>query len=303
MTRRVDDLVAWDVLDAVARTGSMSAAARECRMSQQAVSARVRDIERRVGLTLFTRSPHGVTPTAAGESVVAWARDVLVAASRLDAAVDLLHAAVRRTLAVGGSQTVAARLLPGWMLRLRRRQLDDGAKPTAIRLRTGNSAEIARLVASGSLDMGFVESPDVSVDLARATVATDRLVVVVAPVHAWTGSVSLEELAVTPLVAREEGSGTRLAYEMAVRARLGVDPVPPALVLNTTVAVLQAVAGGVAPAVLSELAVSDDVELGRVRAVAIAGPPITRPITALWRPAVALPDPARVLLDIARSVG
>ncbi|QAY60113.1 LysR family transcriptional regulator [Microbacterium protaetiae] len=302
MHRRVPDLVGLELIDAVARTGSMSAAAREARVTQQAVSTKIRAIERLIGVELFVRSPQGARLTPDGESVVAWTRDVLAAAERMGAALELLHAAPERTLAVGGSQTIAARLLPGWMLQLRERQIAAGQHPTAVRLLTGNSTEVARLVRDGTLDLGFIETPLVPSDLGSTTVAVDRLVIAVPPAHPWLGAVELAELAATPLVVRESGSGTRSAYEVAVRERIGVPPAEPALELDTTVAVLSAVAGGVAPAVLSELAVADDVKLGRVRRLDIAGEPVVRPLSALWRgDAGALRGASRLLVEIAVS--
>lgn len=300
MHRRVPDLVALELVDAVARTGSMTAAAHELHVTQQAVSTRVRSAERVMGVELFVRSPQGARLTADGESVVAWARDVLAAASRMGAALDLLHASAERTLTVGGSQTIAAQLLPGWLLQLRDRQLAAGQDATAVRLRSGNSAQIARLVRDGVLDLGFIESPVVPTDLGSTMVATDGLVAVVPPGHAWSDRVELATLAATPLVVRERGSGTRSAYELAVRRTLGIEPAEPALELATTVAVLSAVAGGVAPAVLSARAVADDVALGRVRPVPIAGATVTRPLTALWRgTARDLRGAARLLVEIA----
>jgi len=300
MHRRVPELAGLELVDTVARTGSMSAAGREFRITQQAVSTRIRAIERQLGVELFVRSPQGARLTSDGESVVAWAREVLAAAARMGAAIDLLHAAPERTLAVGGSQTIAAGLLPGWMLRLRERQIAAGQHPTAVRLVTGNSTEITRLVRAGTLDLGFIETPQVPADLGSTAVAADRLVAVVPPAHTWGASVALDELAATPLVVRESGSGTRSAYELAVAECLGDEPVAPALELDTTVAVLSAVAGGVAPAVLSELAVADDVKLGRVRRVEIAGSPIVRPLTAVWRGgADELRGASRLLVEIA----
>ncbi|WP_308492781.1 LysR family transcriptional regulator [Microbacterium terrisoli] len=341
MHRHVPDLAALELMDAVARTGSMTAAAHELHVTQQAVSNRIRSAERLMGVELFVRSPQGARLTADGESVIAWARDVLAAAGRMGAALDLLRGSATRTLTVGGSQTIAAHLLPGWMLQLRERQLAAGQDATTVRLRTGNSAEIGRLVRSGGLDLGFIESPTVPADLGSTTVARDRLVVAVPPGHLWatgdgpgpgsgagagldagsgagarldavpgagagsgvvSGAVPLATLAATPLVVRERGSGTRSAYELAVRERLGTEPAEPALELATAVAVLSAVAGGVAPAVLSELAIADDVELGRVRQVAIEGAAVTRPLTAVWRGGSGdLRGAARLLVEIAAS--
>ncbi|MEP7023438.1 MAG: LysR substrate-binding domain-containing protein, partial [Actinomycetota bacterium] len=87
------------------------------------------------------------------------------------------------------------------------------------------------------------------------------------------------------MVAREQGSGTRQAYVAALAAALGGGAAtvsPPALVLDTATAIRAAVLGGVAPAVLSALAVADDIQLGRLRAVPLPGVGLRRPLRAIW---------------------
>ncbi|PIJ49507.1 LysR family transcriptional regulator, partial [Leucobacter sp. OLES1] len=79
----IPELAELELLDAVARTGSLSAAARELGVSQQAVSSRLRGTERRLGLSLVARSAAGAVPTEAGSAVLAGAREVLGAARRL----------------------------------------------------------------------------------------------------------------------------------------------------------------------------------------------------------------------------
>jgi DNA-binding transcriptional LysR family regulator len=57
-----------------------------------------------------------------------------------------------------------------------------------------------------------------------------------------------------------------------------------------------------APGVLSRLAVRDDLVLGRLVAIEMAGPPLTRPLTAIWRPDHDPPVPeAARLLTVARG--
>ena len=53
--------------------------------------------------------------------------------------------------------------------------------------------------------------------------------------------------------------------------------------LGTSAAVRSAITAGVGPGVLSRLAVRDDLVLGRLVAIEVAGPPLTRPLTAVWR--------------------
>lgn len=120
-------------------------------------------------------------------------------------------------------------------------------------------------------------------DLGCAMVAKDELVAIFSPADPRSRSsrIAIADLAAVALVSREQGSGTRLAWERAV-ARAGSKLVDPAVVLDNTAAIRSAVHSGVAPAVLSSLVVADDVRLGRVSQVRL-DPAVIRPITAIWR--------------------
>jgi DNA-binding transcriptional LysR family regulator len=66
--------LAWDDLRcvlAVARTGSLSGAARELGIRHSTIFRRLNAIERRVGVKLFERTRGGYVPTASGESAAA----------------------------------------------------------------------------------------------------------------------------------------------------------------------------------------------------------------------------------------
>src|SRR5699024_8558870 len=76
----------------------------------------------------------------------------------------------------------------------------------------------------GACEVGFVESPTVPRGLHSTTVAVDRLVVTVPPTHPWSRRrtpLSVAELAATPLVVREPGSGTRTTLDLALRSTSG----------------------------------------------------------------------------------
>ncbi len=67
------DLVALEVLLSIARTGSLSAAGRQCGMTQQAVSARVAALESQTGVRMVRRSRTGSELTPAGVVTAQWA--------------------------------------------------------------------------------------------------------------------------------------------------------------------------------------------------------------------------------------
>jgi DNA-binding transcriptional LysR family regulator len=192
---------------------------------------------------------------------------------------------------------VAEYLMPGWLLALR------GARPgTAVTLRTANSAAVAGEVLAGAADLGFVEGVATPPGLSGTVVAADRLVVVVAPRHPWArrrGGVTAGELAATPLVLREEGSGTREVLDRALAAHGGVSA--PVLELASTTALKAAAASGAGPVVLSELAVADEVATGRLVAVPVADLDLRRPLRAVWAPGRRPAGPARELLALTRA--
>ena len=130
--------------------------------------------------------------------------------------------------------------------------------------------------AAGKAGLGFIETPHLPSDLVTEHVRDDELLVVTAPGHPWARRrrpLSLAQIAAVPLVMREAGSGTRDTLTDHLAAQH--PPLRPtiAMELGTSAAVGSAIAAGVGPGVLSRLAVRDDLVLGRLVAVELAGPP------------------------------
>ena len=307
MNETVHDLGALRALREVGRHGSIAAAAAVLGISQQALSARMRTVERAMGITLLARSPSGSHLTEQGRLIVGWAEDVLDAADRLEAGLRSIRSGVSHRLAIAASQTIAEHLVPHWLVELRNIEQHDpgqgraerngaepgsaeqagGYPPTVVELTVANSTGVLELVRNGKAGIGFIETPHLPADLVTAHLRDDEMLVVTAPGHPWARRrrpLPLAEIAATPLVMREAGSGTRDTLTDHLAAQ-----VPPlhariAMELGTSAAVRSAIAMGVGPGVLSRLAVRDDLVLGRLVAVEVAGPPLRRRLTAVWRP-------------------
>lgn len=293
---RVTDLAAFDLLLSVARLGSLGRAAAEHGISQPAASARMRQLEAHLGLALIERSPRGSRLTPAGALVAGWAQAVVDDAAALDAGVTALRRERESRIRIAASMTVAEYLLPSWLTALR--TLDPGA---AVALTAVNSADVAGAVLAGTADIGFIEGPDRPAGLRAVPVGHDELTVVVAPGHPWARrrrGITAAELAAAPLVAREEGSGTRRVFEQAL-TRADVTRVPPQAELSSTTAIKAAVAAGAGPAVLSSLAVATDLAAGTLRAVPVIGLDLHRDLRAVWPAGRRLTGPARDLAAIA----
>ncbi len=283
-TLRVDDLVGLELFIDTIRFGSISAAARQHHLSQPSATERLRLLERRVGVELLRRGPGGSVPTPEGHAVAEWANDVLAAVDRLAAGVGALRAsAEQHPLRIMASLTVAEYVLPGWLHAHRA----SGGVP--VDLAVGNSVAVARAVGDGEVLLGFVETPRRFPGLSSAIVGGDALAVVVSPEHPWARRrtpLAPSELAAAPLLLREQGSGTRDAFEAAITS-VGLELAAPLAVLASTTTLKTAAMAGDGACVLSELAVAGEIATGSLVAVPVADLDLSREFRALWRPAAA----------------
>ncbi len=278
LSPRVPDIGALDLLLSVARLGSLGRAAQVHGISQPAAGSRIKHLEGLLGMALIERSALGSRLTGEGALVADWARDVVSAAATLDAGVAALRSGHLGRLQIAASLTIAEYLVPSWLMDLRTRRPD-----AAVSLLAVNSAVVSRLVLGNEVGMGFVEGPRVAAGLDSRVVGHDSLVLVVAPDHPWARHrrrVDTAELAATPLVQREPGSGTRDTIEGVLRAQPAV--AEPVVELSSTTAIKAAVEAGVGPAVLSTLAVADELRRDLLVAVEVTGADMTRELRAVW---------------------
>jgi DNA-binding transcriptional LysR family regulator len=281
-------------------------------------------------ITLLARTPTGSHLTEQGQLVVGWAEDVLDAADRLEAGVRSIRSGVSHRLAIAASQTVAEHLVPHWLVELRSIEQASAGQagngqastehtipgqagaaqapnhlPTVVELTVANSTGVIELVRDVKVRLGFIETPHLPADLVTAHLRDDEMLVVAAPGHPWARRrrpLSLAEIAATPLVMREAGSGTRVTLTDYLAAQHPPLTARIAMELGTSAAVRSAIAAGVGPGVLSRLAVRDDLVLGRLVAIEVAGPPLTRQLTAVWRPDLdPLPPEGARLLAVAQG--
>ncbi|MET8775087.1 LysR substrate-binding domain-containing protein [Nocardia sp. NPDC004654] len=290
------DLDVLDLLVSVAELGSLGAAARRHGISQPAASMRISALERRLHLRLLDRGPTGSALTDAGRAVVDHARPVLESARSFGTAVAALRADNVPRLRIAASKTIADHRIPQWLQVLR------GAHPeVAVALEVANSSQVLELVRREAADLGFVEGPHPPADLGSRVLGTDELVVVVSPAHPWArrrGGVSPRELAATPLLWREPGSGTRDAVR-EVLAGFG-EPARPAAELGSAATIIAAARTAVAPAVVSRLIAAPELERGTLVEVSLTeSTALTRRFRVVWRPRFPLSGPARLLAEIA----
>jgi DNA-binding transcriptional LysR family regulator len=193
---------------------------------------------------------------------------------------------LRMHVRVSSSLTIAEHLLPGWLVSMRALAHGRGEVAEVV-LTAANSDTVVEQVRRAEADLGFIEGPQSPRGVRSRVIGQDELVLVLRPDHPWVRNrrtITAAELNEIPLVSREAGSGTRYALRAALTSALGRDSVQaaPAIVLSTTSAVRAAVLAGAGPAVLSELAVADDLASHRLGRVPVSGIDLRRRLRAIW---------------------
>lgn len=291
------DLVSLDLFLSIVRLGSLTRAAAAHGISQPSASSRIRRMEAQLGVVLLQRSPAGASPTPAGDVLAQRAETIVAAADDLVRTVEAVRQRDEVELRVAASYTIAEYLLPGWLASLRR-QLPSQVVEVAV----VNSTTVLERVQDGLASLGFVESGGPLGGVGSTHIGDDTLVLVAAAGHRWARRrrpVPATQLAGSPVLVREPGSGTREVFEEAMRAA-GLAVPHAALELGSTSALKAAVAGGDAVAVLSRLTVQTELSDGRLVEVPVEGLDLNRPLRVVWNPSRSLPASAECLRVLAR---
>jgi len=255
---------------AVAEHEHFARAAVALTISQPALSAQVRELERYYGMPLFERVGRGVRLTDAGRLAQGYARRVLALAVELDEAMAEVRGLGSGQLRLGASTTIGEYLLPAALGAFRRRYPGVG-----VVVEIANTLHIADRVRHGELHVGLIGEPLADDALEVEPYRDDALVLIVPPGHPLAGTeMSARALSAEVLIARERGSATRAVTEQAlatagVRMEIGVE-------LGGTEAVKGAVAAGFGVAFVSACAVSHDLATGRFAQATVNGVDIRR---------------------------
>ncbi|WP_159995391.1 LysR family transcriptional regulator [Roseomonas sp. 18066] len=256
---------------AVAEREHVTRAAEALHLTQSAVSAAIRALEGRHGITLFHRIGRRIELTGEGRIFRAEAAAVLARAEAAELVLSELGGALRGTLRIQASQTVASYWLPPLLVRFQAE-----CPGVAVEVAAGNTTSVAQAVLEGSAELGFVEGEVEEAALSQTILARDQLVIVVGPNHPWADGAPLapRQLTTSPWIMREEGSGTRAAFELLLAGwGLAAETLRVTLELPSNEAVLAAVEADGGATVVSERAAGPHLAAGLLVRAGVTLPP------------------------------
>jgi DNA-binding transcriptional LysR family regulator len=250
------DLAELRAFCAAVDLGSLGSAARLLRVSQPALSKRMRALEALAGAQLLVRSPRGIATTEAGERLYVEARKLLAQADAVEelmAGLSNEDAPVR--LAV--SHTIAEFVLPGRLVEYE--QLQE--RHLSVELVLANSVVVRDLVSAGRAEFGIAAARIGSPlpGLEQIHFCDDEVVVGVPDGHPWTSlpAIEPEQLVSEPLVVRDPSANTRQIVDEALAAR-GLALAPPLAEVGSTSAAKATAISERAPVLLSGIAMERD---------------------------------------------
>ncbi|WP_269855512.1 LysR family transcriptional regulator [Streptomyces sp. RPT161] len=286
--------------EALAKTGSFTAAAAELHLAQSTVTVQIRSLERELGTRLFDRLPTGALLTSTGRRLLEEAEAMLDAEARLRAAAAAGNGGgtVEGQVTVGAGESLCSSRLPGVIASLRRTH-----PGIDVHLRAVGSAAAVEGLREGRFDMVLLLEPEVNLaDLAARPIGREPLVYLASPDHPLAGrEAGWDELAGESFFVHEEGCSYS---DHLVRTLLALPGARPRLTrFGSIEAARSCVAAGLGLTLLPRTTVDRQLRDGVLAVVhGPQVPPVPVQLTRHRRRWVA--PAARVVADeIARLVG
>ena len=202
---------------AAARSGSFTAAAKELRLSQAAISELVRRLEQEHDVVLFQRGRRTLVLTAAGQELIPYAEQAVAAADDAARALRSVQSLSGGVATFGVLRNADYYLLSGLVARFHE------AHPLVRTRMVGlNSVQVAAEVAAGTLEAGLVVLPVDTEGLIATPLVRDEVVFVTSRAEQAAAPMTVERLAQTPLILYDAHAGWRdpTRHQIAERAAL-----------------------------------------------------------------------------------
>ncbi|KHF36814.1 HTH-type transcriptional activator CmpR [Paenibacillus sp. P1XP2] len=191
-----------------AKTGSLTQAAKALYLTQPSVSHAIKQLEERVGLTLFYRNAKGVSLTQEGKILFSYIEQSQILISLAEEKMEALKSLESGELRIGGSDSLFKHYLLPYLEDFHVRY--PGIK---LHLKHGTTPEVISYLKEGRIDLGVVRMPivDAQLEVTESTELQDCFVAGERYAELSGQTLTMEELMKYPIILFSRNSRVRMA--------------------------------------------------------------------------------------------
>lgn len=256
------------VFTAVYRTRSFTRAAEELFTSQPTISEHMKNLEDRLNCKLFDRLGRSISPTPEADLLYPRAIAILDEMEKLETTIASTTQTVSGELIIGAGTIPGAYVLPQ-LAALFQKQYRD----VSFEILINDSADIIEKIARHELYIGVVGAAQPSsTKVEFVPFSGDELVLAVRDDSSIPETIDARQLIQLDFIKRTEGSGTgKNVAQFLESIGLSLSMLKIRATLGSSTAVKEAVKSGLGAAIISKIAIRDELESGRLKTVRVNG--------------------------------
>jgi len=259
------DIHQLHIFTAVYRAKSFTKAANQISISQPTVSEHIKNLENELECRLFDRIGKTIEPTESARILYPKALQIVGEVAEVKAGLLGGEDKVKGEIVFGASTIPGTYLIPAVI-----KSFQEVYPDIFIQVRIGDSSEINRLIFENDFFCGIVGAQIDEKVLSYEQYFKDQLIIVASPRFIRKKTMKIEELRNLPFVLRERGSGTRESMETNF-TRMGITLGRKQIKaeFSTTASIIEAAKQGIGAAVLSRIAVQEEVRRGNLQEISL----------------------------------
>ncbi len=253
---------------------SFSKASFAINLSQPTVSLHIKELEAHFQCCLLDRLGKITEPTKAGEILYQYAKKILALKDEAESALHDFLGRDKGTLLIGGSTIPSGYIIPR-LIGPFSKQFPD----ILLNVIAGDTMQIVQQIKKGKIELGIVGAKIDDPQIQQEKLMTDEMKLIVPANHKWAEKTSIDcsKIFEESFIAREKGSGTWQSILKALDNE-GLNPknLKTSITMGNTVSVIQSILNHIGISILSTIAVQDDINSGRLKALSVKGLDLSR---------------------------